>query len=262
MVEVVHWNPRRAPRMLRGLPGPIRRHFERPVGNFGDLLGPLIVHRLAEQRGLPVGRGATRVLSVGSILHLARDGDTVWGTGKNGKIADAGHRFVVLDVRAVRGPLTAEWLRNRGIVVPEVYGDPGLLFPRLFPEVVGQVTQRSGMLIVPNLNDFQELDRFRREVLNPRSSLEQCIRRISASEFVIASSLHALIIADALGVPARGVQSRFESPFKYEDYYLATGRQSAHLARDVPHAMEIGPVGPLRWDPDPLLDAFPSDLFS
>ena len=47
-----------------------------------------------------------RLLAVGSILHLARDNDVVWGSGVHGKIVVRRHQFKQLDAREVRGPLT------------------------------------------------------------------------------------------------------------------------------------------------------------
>lgn len=49
--------------------------------------------------------------------------DTIWGTGINGKVSEDLHKFEKLDVRAVRGPLTRNYLISKGINCPEVYGD-------------------------------------------------------------------------------------------------------------------------------------------
>jgi pyruvyltransferase len=99
-VELVHWNPR--PALFSGRLG--KRVRIRPrINNFGDLLGPVIVRRLLELRGIDPKRGRpTRLLSVGSVLRLAREGDTIWGTGANGKSLDRAFDFEALDVRATR----------------------------------------------------------------------------------------------------------------------------------------------------------------
>ena len=76
MVEVYGWNPVR-PRFR----GPIGRRIpiKRAVNNFGDLIGPLVVRLLLERRGVRESAGSgRRLLSVGSVLHFAHDGDTVW----------------------------------------------------------------------------------------------------------------------------------------------------------------------------------------
>ncbi|WKK72506.1 hypothetical protein Q0F99_06060 [Rathayibacter oskolensis] len=131
-VPVYSWNPRRnkLPVLRRFQVGP-------RVKNFGDLLGPVVVQGILKERGVgPALRrpGSGTVMAVGSVMHKAHDGDIVWGTGVNGKVALALHDFTRLDVRAVRGPRTREWLReNKGIEAPAIYGDPALLLPTLFP---------------------------------------------------------------------------------------------------------------------------------
>ena len=89
MGEIVYWNDRRAPSLIRRLPGrrfvPRRlvRLVTRPARNFGDLLGPQIVSRLLERNGIAAGTPpARRLLTVGSVLHLAHAGDVVWGSGR------------------------------------------------------------------------------------------------------------------------------------------------------------------------------------
>src|SRR5699024_530321 len=132
--------------------------FGRRCNNFGDLLGPLIVRKLIGQhlavRGPRRLTRTRRVLTVGSILHAARDRDTIWGTGVNGKNPVGELRFSSLDVRAVRGPRTADILRGKGIDTPAVYGDPALLLPALFPELWNEANTKTRRTVyLPNLHD-------------------------------------------------------------------------------------------------------------
>jgi pyruvyltransferase len=200
------------------------------------------------------------LFSVGSVLHFARDGDTVWGAGVNGKVAAEEHAFRRLDVRAVRGPLTREFLLNRGVDVPEVYGDPALLLPLLMPELAQAAhTKRHKVTVVPNFNDRWVIRG--RDVVDPCGPLGEVLTRIVQSELVVGSSLHALIVAEAFGIPARALVSRTETDFKYADHYAGTGRGSFHRAADVREAIGLGGEPPLVWRPDALLAAFPRDLW-
>lgn len=264
MIELYSWNPGRPL-----LPGLLGRRLARagysgaPVNNFGDLLGPEIVKRVLASEGIDVraAQGDARLFSIGSVLHFAGDGDTVWGTGRNGKETNATHHFSQLDVRAVRGPLTAKFLEGRGVNVPRIFGDPGVLTARFFPELAllpGQ--KKHAVTIVPNLND---LPKYRRSenVLDPRKPLADCISRIAHSELVVGSSLHGIVVAESFGVPARLIGSGHESEFKYEDYYLGTGRALPQTAWSVEEALQLGGAAPMDFDPAALLGAFPFDLW-
>lgn len=236
----------------------------RRVNNFGDKLGPLIVHRILQRSGLPSGRRGRggRLLTVGSILHFARDGDTIWGSGINGKIPDSLHDFTSLDVRAVRGPITATFLRSRGIEVPEVYGDPALLLPDLYPDLVRyQVDPVQEVLVVPNLNEKLGSVPDHVAVLDPREPIWRCLVTIAQSKLVVASSLHALIVAEAFGIPARSLRVSIEHPTKYLDYYQGTGRSGFSPAESIRAAIALGGEEPPVLRRQILLDSFPFDLW-
>ena len=106
--------------------------------NFGDAMSVSIVERILG-RTIPTTTtaksGQRKFLAIGSIVNYAEEGDTLWGTGVNGKYSkNSDYHFTSLDVRAVRGPLSRQFLMELGIDCPEVYGDPTLLLPKLFPE--------------------------------------------------------------------------------------------------------------------------------
>jgi pyruvyltransferase len=258
-VEVVHWNPQRP--IMRGPLGrllPIRR----PVDNFGDLLGPVIVSELVKRQSLREPDESRRLLGVGSIMRLSRDGDTVWGTGVNGKSLHQPWTTRSLDVRAVRGPLTRAFLVEKGFEVPEVYGDPGLLVGHLWSrDELAADYPRTPHVVVPNFHDMRGM-RATGNVVSPQDPLFSVIGRIAAADFVVGSSLHAVIIAESLGIPARLFQSSTEPPFKYEDYYRGTGRTSFEIAASPAAALELGGEPFDGWDPSALLAAFPADLWS
>jgi len=262
MVKVINWNPRerlfKSSRVLkvRGL---------KRVNNFGDLIGPLIVNKILERKAVfnnkrPVF--SKRLLTVGSILHFAKNGDTIWGSGRNGKISYELHKFRELDVRAVRGPLTREFLHQKEINCPEVYGDPALLLPTFFEELhIKSKNKKYNLTIIPNLNDLDLFEKYTQDVINPCDNLYSIIERIAKSEFVVGSSLHAIVVAESLGIPARLIQGRSEPSFKYEDYYLGTGRTGYKPARNLMSALEMGGEAEMKFDSDKLLDTFPIDIY-
>ncbi|WP_053386820.1 glycosyltransferase [Leucobacter japonicus] len=232
--------------------------------NFGDELGPLIIRAMLARRGVEGSRATisgTRLLSVGSIMHFARRGDVVWGSGINGK-QRAMEVPEALDVRSVRGPLSAAVLMSYGIDAPEVYGDPALLLARLFPEF-GEQEGSGEHLWIPNLNEWDEHasapDGF--VTVDPYGDPLEIVRRIARASFVAASSLHGLIVADAYGVPARPVVPRIEHSFKYFDYYAGTGRPEVSFAADAGEALALGATRPARVDLDVLEASFPGDLW-
>lgn len=252
-VEVFHWNPRRP--LLRGRPGKFlpKRGL---VNNFGDMIGPELVRSLAGPG--PRASHDTRLLAVGSILHFARNGDVVWGSGVNGKVPLEQIVAGAIDVRAVRGPLTAEVLKARGLEVPDIFGDPALLLPELLGITRNAAPSRR-FVVIPNLHD----ERFWRrhpESISPRLPFETVVRIIADAEQVIASSLHGLVIADALGVPAAMLRPSQESLFKYEDYYEGTGRKLPRVSENLGDALEH-PAPTLTSSSDALRESFPSNLW-
>lgn len=256
------WNPPRP--VVRGRLGrlwPARR----PAGNFGDLLGPFVVRHVLDELGIvPTDAPErARLLSIGSVLHLAHPADVVWGAGVNGKEADLPAAILTADVRAVRGPRTRDVLRRRGVDVPEVFGDPGLLVGRyLSRETIRAREGTVPLTVVPHLYDPRPRGVPADAVLDPRSELRACLRRVARSERVVSSSLHGVVVAEAFGVPARLVAPRREHALKYEDYFLGTGRDARSPAASFSVALDEDPEPPPRWSADALLAAFPRDLWA
>jgi pyruvyltransferase len=206
-------------------------------------------------------RSNRRLLSVGSVLHFARDSDVIWGTGVNGKKPESDYVFNTLDVRAVRGPRTRDFLLSRSIDAPETFGDPALLLPLVAPELVScSGAKQYDLTVVPNFNDLPTYEPSSK-LLDPRAPVEVCLQRIARSEFVVGSSLHAIVVAEALGIPARVISSSIENPFKYEDYCLGTGRPNARVAHTLEEAVEMGGECAPIFDAARLLAAFPFDLW-
>lgn len=261
--------PTRDPATAQHAPLPyphVALYYWRPLDgrvNFGDHLSRVVVSRVLAARGLTLDDEVarpSRLLAIGSILHFAQDGDVVWGSGINGKVPADSFTARALDVRAVRGPLTAEFLRRRGHPVPDVFGDPGLLVARLFADRFAPAPELSHV-VVPNLHDLPLVADDPR-LVSPLDGWNRVVAQILRARLVLASSLHGLIVAEAFGIPARYVRlSETESLFKYRDYYAGTGREDFDYARSVGEGLEMGGMPPPAFDPQALLAAFPWDLW-
>lgn len=207
-----------------------------------------------------------KLLSIGSVLHFAENNDTVWGTGRNGKVAESKHQFKTLDVRSVRGPLTREYLIKRGIACPEVYGDPAILSPLFYPEQIicpDGPSQEFG--IVPQLNDnLAFYSGYENLLISPRMYPGEFIRAILKAKTVISSSLHGVILAESYGRNAIFLDSGSgETRFKYDDYYQGTGRSTYHIARNIEEAKSLTsePIPALSERQKALINSFPYDLW-
>jgi pyruvyltransferase len=239
--------------------------------NFGDHLARVISCKMLE---VGLGSGTLvideffRLLSIGSILHFANDGDVIWGSGRNGKIPDQAHRFDWLDVRAVRGPYTHHWLAKQ-ISLPEnlPYGDPGLLLPYLFdlssPLFLPRDQEVGQSILVPNLNDVAHLESpDAKNVVLPTRSWYEVIRRILSARTIVTTSLHGLILAEAMGKRVCLVRlTDVEPAFKYEDYSLGAGRELPEFLSQLQGAEHEARKPYLTWDFEPLVRAFPFDKF-
>jgi pyruvyltransferase len=201
----------------------------RPFLNFGDELSPLVWEVATGRPATWASPETAEVSAVGSILEFFRDVEVtplIWGSGVHG--VDVSAETLNLDsasVVAVRGPRTAAALDVAG---PVSFGDPGLLASQLVPRVPS--TKRSGVAFIPHFHTWgsrvgrDSLAHARRagvHVLRPTLAPKNVIRRVARSELVLSSSLHGVIVAHSLGVPALLVRipGGGESDFKYRDYF-------------------------------------------
>jgi pyruvyltransferase len=239
--------------------------------NFGDHLARAVVERVLQltfsTSSLLVAAPRT-VFSIGSVLHLAKTGDTIWGSGRNGKIPDSSHTFTALDVRALRGPSTHRWLATR-LPLPETlpYGDPALLVPHIF-DLSGPLIQTSEStpareILIPNLNDIDSVpDRFRHLVVDPTLPWYVVVEKIKRASAVYTSSLHGLVLADAFAKPVALLHANTEPMFKYEDYAAGASRSKSLEISTYGNMSDRLSVAQLAWDPWPLLAAFPFDVYA
>jgi pyruvyltransferase len=236
--------------------------------NFGDYISLKLVERIVDGPVQLYKKKKTdqqKLLAIGSILYHANENDVLWGTGFNGKFLNKkDYNFSNLDVRALRGPLTRQFLSEHfGIQCPTIYGDPALMFPYFFPELTKSKNPTKEYIIIPH---FSEKHLFPRDelgiVVYPTDPWDEVIKQILNSKFVISSSLHGVIIAEAYGIPARMLRVTHNEPLiKYQDYYFGTGRPNFLYATSVEEALKMGGEGPFKCDLEKLYDSFPFEFW-
>jgi len=250
---------------------PVAYWWRRRV-NFGDALGPLLLARIAGARPVHIDDVSwcyddRYVVAVGSILtHIKKPGAEVWGAGFLTE-SDSLH-LEPKEVHAVRGPLTRQRLINLGIDCPPVYGDPALLYPRIFPRSERE-TDVFG--IVPHYRDKKnpEVARLSRtdgvDVIDVQRAPRAVIADIQKCRAVASSSLHGLIVALSYGIPAAWVEFSDDvkgQGFKFRDFFASIGvteqgpiRVSSSLSvRDLDARCQ---PFPLRMDLDALMESCP-----
>lgn len=208
-----------------------------PENNFGDLLGIAIIKALSGKEffGESFAREmkGPKFIALGSILHRASDGDIIWGTGHRGSHA---LRATRLGVRAVRGPLTRDYLLSKNIDCPEVYGDPAILITYFFKP---KVKKEYAVGVVQHYNDRTDLTAIKKSGFNAIRVTDhplKIIEEICKCGVILSSSLHGIIVSEAYGIPAcwlRPGPELWELPepdFKYNDYYLSTLREPVSYA--------------------------------
>ncbi|UUU21790.1 polysaccharide pyruvyl transferase family protein [Streptomyces sp. DSM 40750] len=183
--------------------------------NFGDELGPRILERLGlSVRRVPLEHA--ELVTVGSIMeHVAksaRAGLVVWGSG----FIKPGSCDRRLDIRAVRGRLTAEAL---GVEVPT--GDPGLLVSALWPRP--PVRFRTGF--VPHYAD-RSCPSWADTVIDVTAPVDDVVAAIGACSSIASSSLHGVIVAQSFGIPALRIPHKkvHGGDFKWTDHLTALDR--------------------------------------
>lgn len=241
---------------------------ENPAINFGDYLSFKMVERIVDGPVANCGKKHCKIRTLfasGSLYYFAREDDVIWGTGINGlKLSKSDYTFTWLDIRSVRGPLTAEFLWTHfQLKAPEIYGDPALLTPYFFPEFQRKENPTYDYIIIPH---YREENLFPKElypnVVYPTDPWDEVIGKILDSKFVISSALHGLIVAEAYGIPARYLRITEREPFfKYMDYYQGTNRPNFRFATSVDEALLMGGEVPFECDLEKIYDAFPFDYW-
>ncbi len=187
-------------------------------GNFGDQLGPVLLARVGIEAEWAMPDQA-QLVTVGSVLSKFKPGwrGTVWGTGF---IQPSNHgSFTRARVISVRGELTRDRAKlPKGTSL----GDPGVLAVDLIypPE------EHGGDLVVPHYVDHDMVHRHAGAAFaNIAGDSDALLTAVASADLVFTSSLHALIAADAFGVPHvyEPHPAVTGGEWKFNDYLSALG---------------------------------------
>jgi len=162
-----------------------------------------------------------RLLAIGSIIEDGYNNCFYWGCG----FMRSSSSFPGGIVRAVRGNLSKNKLRGIPHWTSIPIGDPALLLPLWKPV---KAYHRKGVSIIPH---WSEVDHFikkygnRYHIIDFRTNnIDLVLEEIQRSKYVLASSLHGLILSHAYRVPAiwiihSDLGEAAESYFKFHDYF-------------------------------------------
>lgn len=209
--------------------------------NWGDALNPVIIQKLSGLKSFQIKEYTINPKNepiytvIGSILDwpiLKNDkilkNTIIWGTGfmhESGRLCGKPK-----EICAVRGPLTRDNIIKSGLKCPEIYGDPALLYSRIYKPtlkkqyklgVIPHQLDKENILL-KNFNEDPEIRLI--DIENPINSV---VDQICSCKYIASSSLHGIITADAYGVPSVYIKLSemvLGNGFKFRDYFGSVGR--------------------------------------
>lgn len=230
--------------------------------NFGDELNHYIFEDLLGRRVQAVEEpwnDTPHLMFIGSMIRRATSKTLIWGAG----LIDE-YRLPAAPpskIACVRGPLTKKRLLHTGLLLPNrnvILGDPALLLSFLSPirpkrkpnydigliphyadrDLLSTSLWRSPIRILKNrLRRSQERSPTESELsfgdIKARiidvqgGGCAQIIEQICDCAFIASSSLHGLIVADALGIPNTWIKlgdNLDGGAFKFIDHMRSVGR--------------------------------------
>ena len=176
--------------------------------------------------------GREDYLVIGSIITwMTTPKSIIWGSGIVYPHKELS--AIPKKVLAVRGPLTRQYLIERGVSCPEIYGDPALLFPRYY-KPKGNKKYKLG--VIPHFRDKGNvlLEKFRNDedilIIDVQKvrPWTKIIDDVCRCEYIASSSLHGIIISDAYNVPNVWIEfaDGERKQFAFQDYFCSVDKAS------------------------------------
>lgn len=208
-------------------------------GNFGDWLSPLVFDARTERSIVYQSPTAptqdSHIVSIGSIGRFIKPGSIVVGTGISSADIEIEHRATYI---SVRGPITAELVKDSGGPAVESLGDPGALISRIIPMERGLTNGRMALvrhfthvnLPISLPDHVDELSVMRS---HPKA-IHSFLTELNQYDAVVTSAMHVMIICHSYGIPCALITFEgFESTvhgtgIKYRDYSLGADLENVH----------------------------------
>ena len=208
--------------------------------NWGDALNPVLIQHVSGLKPFLIREYTINPKNepiytvIGSFLQTPLLTDRmlkntiIWGTGF---ISESGRLHgTPKKICAVRGPLTRENILKTGLQCPEVYGDPALLYPRIYKPTI---PKKYKLGIIPHYRDKGNnlLKNFKNvpeiTIIDIEGPINSVVDKIVSCTYIASSSLHGIIAADAYGVPSVWIKlsdNVIGEGFKFRDYFGSVGR--------------------------------------
>lgn len=198
-------------------------------GNFGDWLAPYLLQNISNERielqPLGIATNTPHIIAIGSIGRFIKKSSIVLGTGISSTEYPLEPNAKYF---SVRGPRTAHQLEKSGGPRIEIFGDPAVIFSRVYPINRGQTngkialirhhSHRSFPVSLPE--NFDELS----VLMSHPQEIEEFARKLNNYDAVVTSAMHIFIMCQSYGIPVALVTfESFETSvhgdgIKYKDY--------------------------------------------
>ena len=203
-------------------------------GNYGDWLAPFIVDYYTDKsltfQALTSRAPRNHLVSTGSVGRFIKPSSTVVGTGVSSFDYPLNSRAKYF---SVRGPRTAQLLRDSGGPNVESFGDPAIVLRKIFPLERGATNGRIALVrhfthIQVPVKMLDNMDEFNVLVSHP-NEIKEFIRTLAQYDSVVTSAMHVMITCHSYGIPCsmisfKGFEDKVHGTgIKYGDYSLGAG---------------------------------------
>ena len=176
------------------------------------------------------------VVGIGSVIDwISNTESIIFGSGvmnPNSNLSAKPQK-----VLAVRGKLSRDYLINKGIECPAIYGDPAWLLPKIYTPN-NKDSDKTAIGIIPHFVDKNNPIIKKLSIINKNIKLidiqnykswQDFVDQICSCYCILSSSLHGLIISDAYMIPNLWIKLSDNisgGGFKFHDYFSSLDRDA------------------------------------